>query len=215
MSWLKVTEDLLPTDLERLLAQLEVAMDTETLGLDPRRDPLCLVQIADAQGTVNIVRARDWRQAANLKTFLASPVTKVFHNALFDCSMLLANVGVEVMNPYCTRIASRQARTYGTSHSLSTIVPELLGIELPKNMQVSDWSGDLTEAQLQYAARDVLHLLEIKRRLEAKMLRRPPLSTGISMIDLNMRCQAMIPTLVQLKVNGWQIEGEAATFFGH
>ena len=215
MSWLKVTEDLLSPDLERLLAQPKVAMDTETLGLDPRRDPLCLVQVADAQGAVNIVRARDWHQTTNLKTLLVSPVAKVFHNALFDCSILLANVGVEVINPYCTRIASKLARTYGTSHGLSTIVPELLGIELPKNMQVSDWSGDLTEAQLQYAARDVSHLLEIKRQLEAKMQRRPPLSTGISMTDLNLRCQAMIPTLVQLKVNGWQIEGEAATFFGH
>lgn len=211
-----VTEDLTPTDLERLLAQSEVAVDTETLGLDPFRDALCLVQICDASGIVNIIRSQNWKQARHLKTFLASPVTKVFHYALFDCSMILANVGVQVTNPYCTKITSKLARTYGSSHSLTTIVQELLSIELPKELQVSDWSGDLTEAQLQYSANDVVYLLEIKRLLEAKLERRRPLATGLSLVELNAQCQKMIPTLAQLKTNGWNVEGSgASTFFGH
>jgi ribonuclease D len=213
---LVVTEDLISVDLERLLAQVEVAVDTETLGLDPFRDALCLVQICDANGIVNIIRSPDWKQAHYLKTFLTSPVTKVFHYALFDCSMILANVGVEVTHPYCTKIASKVARTYGSSHSLAAIVQELLGIELPKELQVSDWSGDLTEAQMQYAVNDVLYLLKIKRQLEAKLERRRPLATGLSLVELNARCQEIIPTLVQLKVNGWNVEGgELPTFFGH
>ena len=211
-----ITEDLTSADLERLLAQSEVAVDTETLGLDPFRDALCLVQICDANGMVNIIRSSAWRQAHHLKTFLTSPVIKVFHHAVFDCSMILANVGVEVVHPYCTKIASRLARTYGSSHSLATIVQELLEIELPKELQVSDWSSDLTEAQLRYAANDVVHLLEVKRLLEAKLEHRRPLPTGLSLVDLNVQCQKMVPTLVQLKLNGWNVEGGGApTFFGH
>jgi ribonuclease D len=211
-----LTEDLAPADLERLLAQPEVAVDTETLGLDPFRDALCLVQICDANGIVNIIRSPNWKEAHRLKTFLASPVTKVFHYALFDCSMILVNVGIEVAHPYCTKIASKLARTYGSSHSLATIVQELLRIDLSKEMQVSDWSGDLNDAQLRYASNDVLYLVEIKRLLEAKLERRRPLATGLSLVELNARCQKMIPTLVQLKLNGWNVDSDGPTsFFGH
>ncbi len=211
-----IAEDLTLADLERLLTQPEAAVDTETLGLDPFRDALCLVQICDANGIVNIIRSSDWKQAHHLKTFFTSSATKVFHHALFDCSMILANIGVEVVHPYCTKIASRLARTYGSSHGLAAIVQELLEVELPKELQVSDWSSDLTEAQLRYAANDVVHLLEVKRLLEAKLEHRRPLPTGLSLVGLNAQCQKMIPTLVQLKLNGWNVEaGGAPTFFGH
>jgi ribonuclease D len=211
----RVAHDLTPADVERLSGCAIVAMDTETLGLDPWRDPLCLVQICDPAGMVNVLKASDWRQAAHLKAFLATPVTKVFHNAMFDCSMLLTNVGVEVMQPYCTRIASKLARTYGRNHSLAGLVQELLGLDLPKELQASDWSQEPSEAQLAYAMRDVVNLLEVKRRLEEKMERRPPLRTGLRLPELNARCQAMLPGLVQLKVNGWSIDSEeVSTFWG-
>jgi ribonuclease D len=202
-------------DVKRLAACPVVAMDTETLGLDPWRDPLCLVQICDPQGAVNVLRTTVWRQAERLKRFLQSPVEKIFHNAIFDCSMLLTNVGVEVANPYCTRIASKLARTYGRGHALAGLAQELLGVEMPKELQSSDWSGELSAEQLRYATRDVQYLFEVKQKLEEKMARRPALRSGLRLEELNARCQAMIPGLVQLKVNGWNVEGdEGPTIWG-
>jgi ribonuclease D len=205
----RMTADLSEADLDRLMACPVVAMDTETLGLDPWRDPLCLVQICDPQGQINVLRTADWPRAQRLARFLQSPAQKIFHNAIFDCSMLLTNVSVEVANPYCTRIASKLARTYGRSHALAGLVQELLGLDLPKELQSSDWSGELSPEQLRYATRDVQHLFEVKHKLEEKMARRPALRSGLRLEDLNARCQAMIPGLVQLKVNGWNVEGEA------
>lgn len=208
---ISVTQDLTTADLDRLLAQPEVAMDTETLGLNPLRDRVCLLQICDRNGTVNLVRSHDWRQAENIKVFLSSAVTKVFHHAVFDCSMLLAQTGVEVGHPYCTKIASKIARTYSNSHSLASIVQELLNVELPKKMQTSDWLGKLTPEQVEYAANDVRHLLKVKHLLEAKLELRGTLPTGLSFTELNVRCQSMIPTLVQLKLNGWTFEEAGAS----
>lgn len=201
-----LTDDLAPDDLDRLLSQPEVAMDTETLGLNPLRDRLCLVQICDSDGTINIIRNPNWRRAERLKAFLTSPVLKVFHYAVFDCSVLLASTGCEVARPYCTKIASKIARTYGAAHDLKTIVRELADIELPKDQQVSDWSGDLTDEQLEYAVNDVRFLLGMKHMLEDKLERRGSLATGRSFAALNAECQGMISVLVQLKLNGWSQE---------
>lgn len=208
--------DLTQADLHRLMSAPEVAMDTETLGLEPRRDALCLVQICDDSGIVNLIRAPRWQLATNLGTFLASGVQKVFHNALFDCSMLLWHVGVEVQHPYCTRLASKLARTYASSHSLKTLVQEMTGVSLAKELQVSDWGSELSEAQLRYAIEDVTSLLQIKHWLEHKLACRPTLAVKGTYAQLNSETQALLPALVKLKLSGWNVEGGSQeTLFGH
>jgi len=211
-----VAEDLSEDDEKRLLSQSEIALDTETLGLDPIRDALCLVQICDSHGIVNLVKSHNWPNAVRLKSVLTSPVTKVIHYAIYDCSMILMNIGVEVVHPYCTRFASKIARTYGSNHSLAGLVKELVSVDLPKEAQTSDWTGQLTNEQLEYATNDVRYLLEVKHKLEEKLANRRLMHSGWSYKELNRHCQEMIPALVQLRLNGWTPEGiGTAAFFGH
>src|SRR5262249_35357806 len=142
-----------------------VAIDTETMGLNPHRDRLCVVQLSNGDGSADVVQIpQGHAEAPNLKALLANPdVTKIFHFARFDVAVLYHSLGVMAQPVYCTKIASRLARTYTDRHGLKDLVRELLGVEISKQQQSSDWGAEtLSEAQLAYAASDVLHLHELR-----------------------------------------------------
>ena len=151
-----------------------VAIDTETLGLNPNRDRLCVVQLSSGDGTADVVQiARGTPQAPNLVRLFTDPKrVKLFHFARFDLAVLYKNFGVMPEPIYCTKIASRLSRTYTDKHGLKDLARELLGHELSKQQQSSDWGADkLTEAQVAYAASDVLYLHALKEHLDAMLAR--------------------------------------------
>jgi ribonuclease D len=175
------------------------AIDTETMGLNPHRDRLCVVQLSPGDGTADVVQiAQGQKSAPNLEQLLANPsVTKIFHFARFDIAALQNAFGVVTKPVYCTKIASRLTRTYTDRHGLKDLVRELLGIDLSKQQQSSDWGADtLTDAQLAYAASDVLHLHELKAKLDATLARE-----GRS--DVARACFDFLPTRALLDLNGW------------
>lgn len=179
-----------------------VAVDTETLGLDPHRDRLCVVQLSAGDGSADIVRiARDQAEAPNLVRLLADPtIVKIFHYARFDLAAIYNRFAVMAMPVFCTKIASRLARTYTDKHGLKDVTRELLGIDLSKQQQSSDWGADtLSEAQLQYAAADVLHLHALKDRLEAMLVRE-------GRLELASACFGFLPVRVRLDLAGWAAE---------
>ena len=151
-----------------------VAIDTETLGLKPHRDRLCLVQLSAGDGSAHIVQldGTDW-SAPRLKAMLTDPdIIKIFHYARFDMAVLERYLGVVTAPIYCTKIASKLVRTYTDRHGLKDLCGELLGVELSKQQQSSDWAADtLTPQQLAYAASDVLHLHKLKATLDAMLAR--------------------------------------------
>lgn len=176
-----------------------VAIDTETLGLDPHRDRLCLVQLSKGDGSADLVQiARGQTRAPNLEKLLGNPkVVKLFHFARFDLAALYNAFGVMPEPVFCTKIASRLVRTYTDRHGLKDLTKELLGIDLSKQQQSSDWgASDLTDAQMAYAASDVLHLHALKDRLEV-MLKREERD------DLAAACFAFLPTRAKLDLKGW------------
>lgn len=182
-----------------------VAIDTETLGLVPRRDRLCVVQLSRGDGTADIVQiARGQSRAPNIERLLADPrVTKLFHFARFDVAILLETFGVPAEPIYCTKIASKLARTYTDRHGLKDLVRELLGIDLSKQQQSSDWgASNLTDAQLAYAASDVLHLHALRECLDA-MLRRE------GRLEIAAACFSFVPARSRLDLMGW---GESDIF---
>lgn len=151
-----------------------VAIDTETLGLNPHRDRLCLVQLSAGDGTAHLVQLSTSGYAApRLKALLTNAaVTKIFHFARFDVAVLEKYLGVHTAPIYCTKIASKLARTYTDRHGLKDLTSELLGIELSKQQQSSDWAAaTLSDQQLAYAASDVLHLHALRTRLDAMLAR--------------------------------------------
>src|SRR5512147_1578496 len=159
-------------DLSRYTAS--VAIDTETMGLHPHRDRLCVVQMSNGDGSADVVQIpKGHTDAPNLKALLANPaVTKIFHFARFDIGVLYQTFGVMPQPVYCTKIASRLTRTYTDRHGLKDLVREVLGVDLSKQQQSSDWGSDsLTEPQLAYAASDVLHLHALRDRLDAMLAR--------------------------------------------
>jgi ribonuclease D len=151
-----------------------VAIDSETMGLNPQRDRLCLVQLSAGDGTAHLVQfdGKDW-SAPNLKALLGNgSVLKIFHFARFDMAMMKQYLGVLPQPVYCTKIASKLARTYTDRHGLKDLCAELLGIELSKQQQSSDWGAEkLTDQQRHYAASDVLHLHALKAKLDAMLQR--------------------------------------------
>jgi ribonuclease D len=184
-------------DLSRYTAS--AAIDTETMGLNPHRDRLCVVQLSPGDGTADVVQiAQGQSQAPNLKRLLAdSDVTKIFHFARFDIAALYNAFGVMARPVYCTKIASRLVRTYTDRHGLKDLVRELLGVDLSKQQQSSDWGADtLTDAQLAYAASDVLYLHELQAKLDANLAREG--RTGIA-----RACFEFLPTRALLDLNGW------------
>ena len=177
-----------------------VAIDTETLGLVPQRDRLCVVQLSRGDGTAEVVQiAAGQTRAPNIEKLLGNPaLTKIFHFARFDIAVLQHAFGVMATPLYCTKIASKLARTYTDRHGLKDLVRELLGIELSKTQQSSDWGGaDLSEAQLVYAASDVLHLHALRARLDAMLVRE-------GRRDLAAACFEFLPTRARLDLLGWQ-----------
>ena len=182
-----------------------VAVDTETMGLDPRRDRLCLVQLSAGDGSAHLVQivpeALGGRGAdcPNLKALLADPATlKLFHFARFDVAMLQHALGITAAPLRCTKIAARLTRTFTDRHGLRDLCRELLGVEISKQQQTSDWGAtELTSEQLAYAASDVLHLHALWARLEA-LLRRE------NRLDLALACFDFLPTRGKLDLLGWQ-----------
>src|ERR1041384_2626715 len=151
-----------------------VAIDTETLGLNPHRDRLCVVQVSNGDGSPDAVQfPREHKDAPNLKALIVNPqVTKIFHFARFDLAALYHAFGVMPQPVYCTKIASRLTRTYTDRHGLKDLVREVLNVDLSKQQQSSDWGPvSLSEAQLAYAASDVLHLHGLRERLDAMLAR--------------------------------------------
>ena len=179
-----------------------VAVDSETLGLRPHRDRLCLVQLSAGDGNVHLVQiAVGQASAPNLKKLMEDPeVTKIFHFARFDVAMLRHYLDIHTNPIYCTKIASKLVRTYTDRHGLKDICSELLGVELSKHQQSSDWGApDLTEAQKAYAASDVLHLHALRNRLDAMLDR-----TGRR--HLAEACFGFLPHRAELDLAGWPEE---------
>ena len=176
-----------------------VAIDTETLGLVLHRDRLCVVQLSRGDGSADVVQiASGQSRAKNIERLLADPnVTKLFHFARFDVAVLFKAFGVLAAPIYCTKIASKLARTYTDRHGLKDLVRELLGVELSKQQQSSDWGSEtLSEAQLSYAASDVLHLHALRARLDTMLERE-------NRLEIAKACFDFLPARARLDLMGW------------
>ena len=183
-----------------------IAIDTETMGLDLNRDRLCVVQLSPGDGSADVVQiaphaAADPSAAPNLKRLLAdSRLLKIFHFARFDLGMLYKAFGIMAEPVYCTKIASRLSRTYTDKHGLKDLVREVLGQDLSKQQQSSDWgSSELSEAQISYAAADVLHLHALRARLDAMLIRE-------GRAELAEACFRFLPHRVRLDLAGFAAE---------
>lgn len=177
----------------------EVAIDSETMGLRFRRDPLCVVQLSSGDGHAHVVRMkRPDYDCPNLKRLLADPkVLKLFHFGRFDIGMFQLHLGVETRPVYCTKIASKLARTYTDRHGLKDVAREMAGVDMSKAQQSSDWGNEtLTQAQLDYAASDVLHLHKIKERLNEMLVRE-------GRMELANACFDFLPNRSALDLAGW------------
>jgi ribonuclease D len=195
----KTTVELYKGDLPRgRFTGRAIAIDTETLGLNPYRDRLCLAQISEGDGRAALVQFAGTPEAPELKRLLADEsVLKIFHFGRFDMAVLKHNLGVMPRPVYCTKVASRLARTFTDRHGLKDLCKELLGIELSKQQQSSDWgAAELTQEQLNYAASDVLHLHALREKLDA-MLRREGRE------GLARACFEFLPVRAELDLRGW------------
>lgn len=176
-----------------------VAIDTETMGLCPHRDRLCLVQISDGSGDAHLVQIRPGQDAPkNLLKLLSNPeILKIFHFARFDLAILFHTFGVMPQPVYCTKIASKLIRTYTDRHGLRDLARDMAGVEISKQQQTSDWGAQtLTEAQLNYAASDVLYLHKIKTELDAHLKRE-------GRTQIAQDCFDFLPTRARLDLLGW------------
>ncbi len=175
-----------------------VAIDTETMGLNPQRDRLCLVQLCGGDGQAYLVQIRENYAAPNLKKLMTDPaVLKLFHFARFDIAAIQAYLGVVTQPVYCTKVASKLCRTFTDRHGLKDLVRDLLGVEISKQMQSSDWGADsLSPEQLRYAASDVLYLHAMRTKLDVMLARE-----GRS--ELAQACFAFLPIRAALDLAGW------------
>jgi ribonuclease D len=179
-----------------------VAIDTETMGLDLHRDRLCVVQLSPGDGSADVVQIPpNSGDAPNLKRLIGDPtILKIFHFARFDIAQLYRHFGVMPMPVYCTKIASRLTRTYTDRHGLKDLVRDLLGIDVSKQQQLSDWgAADLTDAQVAYAASDVTHLHALKEKLDVLLARE-------GREDLAAACFRFLPDRARLDLAGWAAE---------
>jgi ribonuclease D len=177
-----------------------IAIDTETLGLVPRRDRLCLVQLSPGDGTADVIQiARGQTEAPNLVAMLEDPIRqKIFHFGRFDIAVLFHTFGVTTTPVFCTKIASRLSRTYTDRHGLKDNLKEMLEIDISKVQQSSDWAADaLTPAQLEYAASDVLHLHALRAKLTDRLIRD-------GRWDMATACFEFLPVRAKLDLLGWE-----------
>jgi ribonuclease D len=179
-----------------------IAVDTEAMGLDARRDRLCVVQLSPGDGSADVVQIPPSNiQAPNLRRLMSdAKVLKIFHFARFDLGMIFGALGVMPHPIYCTRTASRLARTYTDKHGLKDLSRELLGVDMSKQQQSSDWGAEsLSDAQLAYAASDVLHLHALKEKLDVILARE-------GRAELAAACFAFLPDRARLDLAGWAAE---------
>lgn len=177
-----------------------IAIDSETLGLVPRRDRLCVVQLSPGDGSADVIQiARGQTEAPNLVALLSDPVQqKIFHFGRFDIAVLFHTFGVTATPVFCTKIASRLCRTYTDRHGLKDNLKEMLDIDVSKVQQQSDWAAEtLSQAQLEYAASDVLHLHALRDKLTARLERD-------GRMDLAKACFDFLPTRAKLDLLGWE-----------
>ena len=177
-----------------------IAIDTETLGLIPRRDRLCVVQLSPGDGTADVIQiAKGQTEAPNLVAMLADPIRqKIFHFGRFDIAVLYHTFGVTTAPVFCTKIASRLSRTYTDRHGLKDNLKELLEVDISKVQQSSDWAAEtLTQAQLDYAASDVLHLHALREKLTARL-------TRDGRWDIATSCFEFLPVRAKLDLLGWE-----------
>ncbi len=185
-----------------------VAVDSETMGLSPARDRLCLVQLSAGDGVCHLVQfVGGAYQAPNLARLLTDPkVTKLFHFARFDIAMFRRHLGIATSPLYCTKIASKLTRTFTDKHGLKDLSKDLIGIDVSKQQQSSDWgAATLTEEQLRYAASDVLHLHKLKEKLDAMLARE-------GRTEIAQACFSFLPIRAELDLMGW---GDEADIFAH
>lgn len=176
-----------------------VAIDTETMGLHPHRDRLCVVQLSSGDGNAHLVQiSQDQTEAPNLCKMLADPdVLKLFHFGRFDIAVMLNRFGVKAAPVYCTKIASKLVRTYTDRHGLKNLLQELLKADISKQQQSSDWgAAELTKAQIDYAASDVLYLHRLMDILNERLVRE-------GRMDLAQACFDFLPTRAELDLAGW------------
>lgn len=185
-----------------------VAVDTEAMGLDPHRDQLCVVQLSAGDGKAHVVQLDrlSGYNCPNLKKLLSDTDTlKLFHFARFDVAMMKKWLGVDCAPVFCTKIASKLARTYTDRHGLKDVSKELAGVDMSKAQQSSDWgAAELSDAQLQYAASDVLHLHKIRDKLTEMLVRE-------GRLELAQQCFDFLPTRAALDLQGW----ESTDIFAH
>ncbi len=175
------------------------AVDSETLGLNPLRDRLCVVQLSPGDGTADVIQiAKGQKEAPVLKSLLENPDREIiFHFARFDVAVLEHALGISTNNVYCTKIASRLTRTYTDRHGLKDLVKEFINIDISKQQQSSDWAAEtLSKAQLEYAASDVLHLHELRAHLQKRLERE-------ERTELAQACFEFLPTRCRLDLAGW------------
>ncbi len=205
--------------LEMYLEESEIAIDTELHGLKLYRDEICLVQICDDKKNVCLVRPNPEIIPTNLKRLLTDPnVIKVFHFALSDVAFFKTSMDIDVTPFRCTKVMSKIIRTYTQGHGLKDLSLELLGHDLNKDQQQTNWAQNkLSNKQLEYAANDVLELIEIYRKLNDMIDKREPLSTGTTVCELNIKAQAVLPSLIDLLVHGYGDKngGWESSLFSH
>ncbi len=178
----------------------DVAIDTETLGLNPHRDRLCVVQLSPGDGSADVVQIdKGQSEAPNLTRLLSDQSkTKIFHFGRFDIAVLKQAFGISATPVYCTKIASKLTRTYTDRHGLKDLVREMLGVDLSKQQQSSDWAAEtLSQAQLEYAASDVLHLHALKNALDARLARE-------ERTEIAEACFRFLPSRAELDLMGWE-----------
>ncbi|MDR0630557.1 MAG: ribonuclease D [Holosporales bacterium] len=183
-----------------------IAVDTETMGLRPYRDRLCLAQFSKGDGNCFLVQFETFDEAHNIKSILTNQtILKIFHYARFDMMILYKYLGVITQNIYCSKIASKLARTYSSKHGLADICKELIGVEISKEQTCTDWGNlDLTQKQIEYAAKDVLYLHELKSKLDCMLVRE-------KRKDLAESCFRFLETRVLLDL----MVGEDYDIFSH
>ena len=192
---IKLYQDDLPNNLN---LGLTIAIDTETMGLNPIRDKLCLVQISKGNNISHLVKINDIKKKPKnlIKILKNNKIKKIFHFARFDVTVLKHSYGINIKNIYCTKIASKIIRTYTDKHGYKDLCSELLNISISKTEQTSDWGGDLSKAQMKYAATDVLYLHKIKKKLDIMLSRE-------KRIDLAEACFKFIEYRTDLDLGGW------------